>query len=424
MVGYMKYFNKTYKNGLRLFLSQNDKDVVGISILFNVGSQNETKQQEGYSHFIEHLMFKSSEKNTTEEIMDKLTLYGADYNAYTSRTTTRYTFKCLKENFENCFEIYADMLVSPKFSDEEIDKERTVVVEEMKKCADEPVQVLYERVMNNYFDGLSFAHDELGNEEIIMNVSRQELLDYKNKFYKPENCVISVAGNLDFDALDKIVEKYFASKFDYDAKSYSVDFSDFDIKIKEKYDIVERNDNQANVCIHIKSNKCGDENKYAADVFTSILGNSQNSRLFKLIREELGLVYSIYAFNDAGARSGEICIIFGTRPANIKKAILEIKKVIVNLAKNGVTTDELLRAKNFKKSCVAYSSETNSDIADINATYLHLYGKILTPQERVAKFDEVSIESVNAFAKQIANEDCFNIVAVGKNLNIEHLKQF
>lgn len=420
----MANFNKTYKNGLRLFLEKNDKDVVAISILFFVGSQNESKEQEGYSHFIEHLMFKSSEKNSTEEIMDKLTLYGADYNAYTSRTTTRYTFKCLKENFEPCFEIYSDMLLHPKFDIAEIDKERNVVIEEMQKCADDPVQVLYERVMNNYFGEHPFAHDELGREEIIMNVSREKLLEYKNKFYRAENCIISVAGNIDFDKLDSVVERLFSSHFDYEAKSYKVDFSPINVEPLKKYDIVSREDNQANVCVHIKSEQCKSKLKYVSDIYTSILGNSQNSRLFKLIREELGLVYSIYAFNDAGANAGEIFIIFGTRPQNIKKAMAEIKKVILNMAENGVTEDELLRAKNFKKSCVAYSSETNSDIAEINATCLHLYEKTLTPAMRVKNFDDVTLKQVNDFAKQIANEKTFNVVAVGKNLKIEHIKQF
>ena len=420
----MEIFNKKYKNGLRLHLEQNSKDVVAVSILFNVGSQNETKEQEGYSHFIEHLMFKSSEKNTTEQIMDKLTLYGADYNAYTSKTTTRYVFKCLKENFEKCFEIYADMLTAPKFDDDEINKERNVVVEEMKKCADDPVQVLYERVMKNYFGEHPFAHDELGTEEIIMNVSRQQLLDYKNKYYRSENCIISVAGNIQFDVLDQIIEKYFASKFNYEANSYNVNFNPYFAEIQKKYDVVQRDDNQANVCVHIKSVQTGTPLKYVADIYTSILGNSQNSRLFKLIREELGLVYTIYAFNDAGANSGEIFIMFGTRPKNINKAILKIKQVIKDLAQNGATEDELVRAVNFKKSCVVFNSETNSDTADINATYLHLFGKTFSTDERVQNFQNVTLKQVNEFAKQIASEQNYNIVAVGKNLKLEDISIF
>lgn len=420
--GNMTNFNKTFKNGLRVFLQQNEKEVVAISILFFVGSQNEQKHQQGYSHFIEHLNFKSSEKFSTEEIMDKLTLYGADYNAYTSRSVTRYTFKCLKENFEKCFEIYADMLVHAKFETGEVDKERGVVVEEMKKCADDPVQVLYERVLKNYYGEHPFAHDELGTEDIIMNVSREELLEYKAKYYRPENCIISVAGNIDFDNLCEIIDKYFSSNFDYESKHYLVNFDRFDIALDKKYDIVERNDNQANVCVHIKSVQSCDPEKAVADIYTSILGNSQNSRLFKLIREELGLVYTIYAFNDAGANTGNIFIIFGTRPKNVKKAVKEIKKVIVNMAENGITEAELERALNWKKSCIAYSSETNADVAEINATYAHLYGKTFSLEERVKLYDAVTIDAVNSFAKRIASEEIFNVVAVGKNVEIEDIK--
>ena len=168
---------KTYKNGLRLCHEKNDKNVIAINILFNVGSQNESENEQGYSHFIEHLLFKSSEKYSTIDIMDKLSYYGADFNAYTSRTVTRYIFKCLKEYFEPCFEIYSDMILNPKFDPEEIDKERNVVVEEMKKCDDDPVEVLYRTVMENYYHGNSYAHDELGTEKNIMTVSRDQLLD-------------------------------------------------------------------------------------------------------------------------------------------------------------------------------------------------------------------------------------------------------
>ena len=418
----MTKFNKTFKNGLRVFLDQNEKDVVAISIIFFVGSQNEQKHEQGYSHFIEHLNFKSSKKFSTEEIMDKLTLYGADYNAYTTKSVTRYTFKCLKQNFEKCFEIYADMLVDAKFDDVEIDKERGVVVEEMQKCADDPVQVLYERVLKNYYGEHPFAHDELGTEEIITNVSREQLLEYKHRFYKPENCIISVAGNIDFEELCKIVDEYFASHFDYEAEHYNVSFDRFDIELVKKYDIVERNDNQANVCVHIKSVQSGTPEKCVADIYASILGNSQNSRLFKLIREELGLVYTIYAFNDAGPNTGDIFIMFGTRPKNVKKAVKEIKKVIVDMAENGITEAELERALNWKKSCIAYSSETNADVAEISGTYAHLYGKTLSLEDRAKQYDNITKEKVDEFAKRIANEEIFNVVAVGKNLKIEDIK--
>ncbi len=415
---------KTYKNGLRLCHEKNDKNVVAVNILFNVGSCNESEDEQGYSHFIEHLMFKSSEKYSTLEIMDKLSYYGADFNAYTSRTVTRYIFKCLKENFEPCFEIYSNMLIHPKFEESEMDKERGVVIEEMKKCDDDPVEVLYRTVMQNYYTDNSYAHDELGTEEIISNVSREQLLKYKNEHYTADNCVISVAGNIEFDEIDSIVEKYFVSEFEIEGKPYKVNADEIVPNISKKYDVVERDDNQVNVCVHIKSLTALDEKKYISDIYTSILGNSQNSRLYKIIREELGLVYTVYAFSDMVASTGGIFIILGTRPKNVKKAIFEIKRIITELAESGVTEEELERVKNLKKSLIEFGSETNSDIAESNGSMLHLFERCKTIEERKQKIDSVTKEDVNAFAKVIASEDMFNIVAVGKGVDLNDLKQF
>lgn len=415
---------KTYRNGLRLVFEKNDKCVVSASIMFNVGSQNEKKDQEGFSHFIEHLIFKGTKKMNAIEIMDKLTFLGADFNAYTSKTMTKFVFKCLSENFEKCFEIYSDMLVNAEFEQSELDRERQVVIEEMKRCDDEPTEVLYKRAMDNYFNGLSYAHDELGNEAIIEKVSRKDLLDYKNKYYTAENCVISVVGNIDFDELDRIVEHCFSRYFDYEAQPNKVDFEPFKINISKTYDIVERDDNQANVCVMIKTVSSIQEGKYISDLYSSILGNSQNSRLFKIIREKLGLVYTIYSYNDISPKAGELVIVFGTRPKNVKKAMIEVKKAILDFAENGATEEELIRAKNWKKSCLSFGMETNSNLAEINGTIFNLYNKIFDKNERLEKINNVTLEQVNEFAKRIANEKDFAVVAVGKNLKIDDLKEF
>lgn len=415
---------KIYDNGLRLCHEKNDKNVVAVNILFNVGSANENENEEGYSHFIEHLLFKSSQNFSTMEIMDKLSYYGADFNAYTSRLVTRYIFKCLKENFEKCFEIYADMIIRPKFNADEIDKERNVVIEEMKKCDDDPVEVLYRTVMENYYSGSFYAHDELGTEEIISKVSREKLLAYKNKHYTANNCIISVAGNIEFDELDKIIEKYFVSCFETKSLPYEVNKTEIKPNIRKKYDIVCRDDNQANVCVHIKTVPATSDKKYISDLYTSILGNSQNSRLYKIIREELGLVYSVYAFSDMVSVTGGIFIMLGTRPKNVKKAIFEIRKIIDEFAENGATKEEFERVKNLKKSILEYSLETNQDVAEANGTMLHLYDNVKSIDERKQEIEKITLEEINEFAKQISKEAVFNVVAVGKNLDIEDLKQF
>lgn len=417
-------YTKTYKNGLRLIHEKNNKNVVSLNIMFNVGSQNETKSEEGYSHFIEHMIFKGTKNINSFEIMDKLTFLGADYNAFTSKIATKFVFKCLAENFEKCFEIYADILVNAEFDSTELDRERQVVIEEMKRCDDEPTEVMYKRAMDNYFAGLPYAHDELGDEKIIESVTREQLLEYKNRFYKPENCVISVVGNIDFEELDKIVEKYFASKFDYEAVPNKFDFEPYKINISKRYDIVERDDNQANVCVVIKSVSSNDEQKFACDLYTSILGSSQNSRLFKVIREKLGLVYTIFAYNEMSGKAGELLIVFGTRPKNVKKAMVEIKKTILDFAEHGATEEELTRAKNWKKSCLAFGTETNGDLAEINGTIFNIFNKVFDSKDRLQKTESVTLEQVNEFAKRIANETVLNVVAVGKGVKIEDISVF
>ena len=415
---------KTYKNGLRLIHEKNNKNVVSLNIMFNVGSQNETKSEEGYSHFIEHMIFKGTKNINSFEITDKLTFLGADYNAFTSKIATKFVFKCLAENFEKCFEIYADILVNAEFDSTELDRERQVVIEEMKRCDDEPTEVMYKRAMDNYFAGLPYAHDELGDEKIIESVTREQLLEYKYRFYKPENCVISVVGNIDFDELDKIVEKYFASKFDYEALPNKFDFEPYKINISKRYDIVERDDNQANVCVVIKSVSSNDEQKFVCDLYTSILGSSQNSRLFKVIREKLGLVYTIFAYNEMSGKAGELLIVFGTRPKNVKKAMVEIKKTILDFAEHGATEEELTRAKNWKKSCLAFGTETNGDLAEINGTIFNIFNKVFDSKDRLQKTECVTLEQVNEFAKRIANENVLNVVAVGKGVKIEDISVF
>ncbi|MBQ8451464.1 MAG: insulinase family protein [Clostridia bacterium] len=417
----MKTIQKTYDNGLRVIFEKNNKNVVAVNILFFVGSQNETENEEGYSHFIEHLVFKGTPKRSAEKLSKELTFYGADFNAYTSRRLTRFIFKSLKENFEKCFEIYADMLVNASFRQGDVDKERNVVIEEMKRCADDPVEVMYARVLKNYYYGNSYAHDELGKEEIIANVTPNELLEYKNRFYIPQNCVISVVGNLDFNDVDNIIKQNFAKWFAVKAEPTKVSFERFKIKINNKFDIVERDDNQVNVCIHIKSILVNSKLKQVADLYTCILGGSSSSKLYTRIREQLGFVYTIDAFSSFSAQTGELCIYFGTRAQNVKKALAEIKSILVNFAEL-VTDEELEAAKNFKKSTMEYSKEKSATVAEMNGSDIHLFGKLISSKTIAAKYNKVTLDDIKEFANKIAAEKTFNVVAVGKGVKEEDIK--
>ncbi len=420
----MKYFQKTYDNGLRLIFEKNDRQVTAASIMFFVGSQNEQPNEEGLAHFIEHMIFKSSKNYSTEESLDALAMLGSDYNAYTSKTVTRFVFKCLAENFEETFKIYSDLLINPLFRDDELDKEREVVIEEMNKCQDDPVEVMYETAMENFYHGQKYAHDALGRKQNIENVTKEQLFEFKDRFYKANNCIISVTGSADFEEIDRVVAKYFASQISGSGKPYEVDFAQILPSIKEKYVAVSRDDKQVNACIMIKSENYSSEQKYVADIYASILGNTQNSRLFKQIRENLGLVYSIYASFELSAQTGNIVIAFGTRAKNLKKALAEIKKIITDMAGSGVSDAEMSYAKNWKKSCMGYSMESSSVICDLNGSMVHYHGKPISQKQRLEFYGKVTKAEVDAFAKKIASENQFAVVAVGKNFSKSDLEVF
>ncbi len=414
---------KTYENGLRLVLLQNDKNVIAANFLVGVGSNYEEKDEEGLSHFIEHLLFKSSEKFSTDEIMKKLTFFGAEYNAYTSKNLTRFVFMCLKENFEECFEIYSDMIISPKFLDEEIDRERNVVIEEMKKHEDNPVSVMFQTVINNYFNGTTFAHDVLGNEKIISEVSRDKLIKFKNKHYTSDNMVISVVGNIDFEKLDAIVTKFLADKFNYKKEPRKLCFEEIEINCQKKYAVVQRKNSQVNVCVHIKGVPNTSSMEYVSDLYSYILGGTSSSRLYKTVREEQGLVYSITSFSESEPRNGEISIVFGTRPKNLNKALTFVKNIVMQLASN-VTEEELEAAKNFAKSTLEYSNETNSEMAETCGNFLYYKNRLVSLDERKEKYSKVTLTEIKTFAEQIAKETTFNVVAVGDNIKVDNLKVF
>lgn len=419
----MNIKQKQYKNGLRLVFQKTASEVVAVNILMNVGSQNETPLEEGYAHFVEHMIFKGTDKINSKEVMDKLTFLGADYNAYTTRSVTRYTFKCLKANYAECLKIYLELLKNATFDEIELEKERQVVIEEMQKCLDDPEELLYRKVVENYFYGDSFVHDELGDEKIILQAKREDLLEFKKRFYKPENCIISVAGNIDYAELESIIQKEYADSFDYEHNCYK-NLSDVKINIKNKYDVIKRKDNQVLICVHINSENVYSKNRSVCDVYSSILAGSQNSRLFKILREDRGLIYSIFALNEYRPSCGETFIIFGTSPKNVKTVLALIRQEIHNLAVNGIDDTELETAKNWKMSCMGFETETQENIAEFNGTSVHFFGNHQEISKRLEDYKNITIKQINTYAKKIEKETKYNVVAVGKNIKKKDLQQF
>ena len=198
---------KKYENGLRLVVNTTkNKDIVSFKIFVKAGSMDEDVNNLGIAHFLEHMFFKSTKNYTAKELLTRFDFLGANQNAYTSNTKTCYYFQSLSENVKKCVELYSEMFFNRHYNKEEIENEKNVIVEELKRDEDMPVSKCIRQAVNSMFNNTPYAHDILGTEKSIRQISSHKLTDFKNKFYTPKNIVISVSGNITMSKISKIVD--------------------------------------------------------------------------------------------------------------------------------------------------------------------------------------------------------------------------
>lgn len=415
---------KLLENGAKLVVENNGSSITCFGVLVGVGSVNESKEFEGVSHFVEHLMFKSTKKRSTIQIASDLEFLGTDLNAYTSKNHTLYYFKSLTENFEKSLEIYADMLQNGLLKKEEVDPERDVVIEEMKLQQDSSMRTLYSQTDKILFDGTTHAHGVLGSEDIIKNISVDKIKQYINKHYTPNNMIFSISGGVTVEQAEELLRKYFPNYFAKKAFPKKIDKTPYDIVVNDKYGVYQKEDNQVNIMVSIKGKSLLDKDKNVQSLYSHILGGGMSSRLFSILREKMGLAYTVNSFPYERINSGTLNIYIGTSKEKISKALVGMKKIMFDIAKNGVSELEFQRSKNKIKASIMFDSESSSSNMMDNAVSVWYTDKIKSKQQIIDEIDAVTIEDVNKFAKQIFLQKEFLVYAVGNNLNKEELKVF
>lgn len=415
---------KKYKNGSKLICQEIESaNYVAFAIHVSVGAGDECESEYGLAHFLEHLFFKSTKEMSTQQLATSLESLGARINAQTNDVKTVYHFHCLKENFERCVEIYSQMFEGGLFDEEEIEKEKSVVLEEIKRAKDSPLHVAYMNAFRELMGGTRFGHDVLGLPEVISSVTREEILSFKEKNYTPNRIIFSVCGNIRFEEAEKIVEKHFKNtlnkKFEERPNEPQVV-----IKPKKNYVLEVQDRNQAQIYILFKSIAANDPLRFSVHLFQDILGGGLSSRLFTELREKRGLVYSTWAECYSCLEFGILGIYAGTSPNNVGLAIENIKAVLKELAMCGVTEQELIKAKNNLKSSKVYAQDSKIQIAKLNAAKFAIFGEIPSLKQEFEMIESVTLEDVNKVAKQLYFEKDFVVSVVGKGIEEAELKKF
>ncbi|PMC38484.1 peptidase M16 [Bacillus sp. UMB0899] len=386
----------TCQNGVRIVL-ENIPTVrsVAIGVWIGTGSRNENLENNGVSHFLEHMFFKGTKTRTAREIAESFDSIGGQVNAFTSKEYTCYYAKVLDDHASYALDVLADMFFNSTFDEEELKKEKNVVYEEIKMYEDTPDDIVHDILSKATYGKHPLAYPILGTEETLASFNGDTLREYMNNHYTPENVVISVAGNVN-ESFIKDVEKFFGS-YETTSKPRTFEKPSFhDEKLARQKDT-----EQAHLCIGYNGLEVGHDDIYSLIVLNNILGGSMSSRLFQDVREQKGLAYSVFSYHSSYEDNGLLTIYGGTGSKQLNLLFDTIQETLSTLKAEGITAKELANSKEQMKGSLMLSLESTNSRMSRNGKNELLLGYHRSLDTIIEKVNEVSEESVNTLANKI-----------------------
>lgn len=380
--------------------------VVGIWV--NVGSRDESPAVAGISHFIEHLMFKGTARRTAREIAEALDAVGGQLNAFTTKEYTCYYARVLDEHFDLAVDILEDMLFHSRFAAEDIERERNVIIEEIKMYEDTPDELVHDVFATTIWQGHSLGRPIIGTAEVIGRLSRQEILDFYHRHYCPQNLVVAVAGNIE---PGRVVEKL-RTVFE-PLKGKQLERHLVQPLPRRQVTCRVKDTEQVHLCVGAPGLPLNNERVYVFQLINTVLGGGISSRLFQEIREQRGLVYSVYSYHSSYHDAGLFCIYAGLSRQNVPAVLELIFKEIKDIRQNGLKPAELQRAKDQLIGNLWLSLESvTTRMSRLAKSQLYL-GEVVPPEEVVARINRITAADVQELAQEMLRPDCFALATVG-----------
>ncbi|MBA2873942.1 M16 family metallopeptidase [Thermaerobacillus caldiproteolyticus] len=390
----------TCRNGVRIVLEQIPTvRSVAIGVWIGTGSRNESEQNNGISHFLEHMFFKGTKTRTAREIAEAFDSIGGQVNAFTSKEYTCYYAKVLDEHAEFALEMLADMFFHSTFVDEELQKEKNVVLEEIKMYEDTPDDIVHDLLSKACYANHPLGYPILGTEETLRTFTGESLRRYMADYYTPDRVVISVAGNVKESFINQI-EKYFGA---FTAKQQT---RQEQAPIFQPQKLARQKDTeQAHLCIGFNGLPVGHPDIYSLIILNNILGGSMSSRLFQEVREQRGLAYSVFSYHSSYQDGGLLAIYGGTGNNQLDLLFETIQETIRKLKEDGITEKELQNSKEQMKGSLMLSLESTNSRMSRNGKNELLLGRHRSLDEIIEEINNVTKEKVNELAQQIFSED-------------------
>ncbi len=392
---------KVSPGGIKYFVEEyNAFPSVSLGIFVRSGSRYEDGIKKGISHFLEHTVFKGTKKRSAFEISREIEKIGGELNAYTSPEYTLFYVKLLSKHAEKGFDVLSDIVKNAIFDEKLVERERHVVLEEIQEYLDSPEDICQTESLHSIWDDASVANNPLGTVESVSSITRDDLASLYKKLFNKENMFISVAGDISTSDTESLIEKYFS---DVNSNAFVPPV------VTPKYHFEKRtfkkDSTQVHIAVTLKGYKLYSRESLMQSIFTTVLGGNMSSRLFQKLREQKGLVYTIYAYPVRFIDTGGTVVYASTIPEHRSDVERGIEKELDSIAKEGVKKDEFINAREYILGSVLLGLESLSSRMQRNGAqglFLNKIRKISTLMEEI---ESVKYGEFNAFARSLASSE-------------------
>lgn len=383
---------------------------VSLGMWITVGSRNENEQNNGITHFIEHITFKGTKKRTTNAIAQSLEQVGGYLNAYTSKEHTCFYARVLDEYTSLAFDVLADLITNATMKPSHIEKEKLVVLEEIKQSEDEPDDFVHEMFEKELYKNHPLQYSILGTAQTVSSFTRRELLKYYHSYYNANNLIVVGAGNIQHETLINFCEKYFRTL----RSSTSSNETRLPLQLKTRHyrQVIPRHIQQAHVCMGTLGLPVRHKKRYVLQVLNTLLGEGMSSRLFQNIRERYGFAYSVYSFNNSMSDTGSVGAYIATDASKVDRCIDLVWNEYDKIKRGTISKAELERVKAQLKGSLMLSMESIPNRMIRLASNELYFGDIIPLDTILQSIDAITVEEVVQLARELFIPDRYITIIV------------
>ncbi len=383
---------------------------VAMGVWIRAGSRHEEAEVNGISHFVEHMVFKGTTSRSAQHIAREVDAIGGNLDAFTGKETVCFNIKVLDEHVPKALDILSDLVLNPTFADEEIRRERGVILEEIKMDEDNPDYLVHEIFTQSFWQGHALSRPILGTEKTVTSFDRSTLLDYYGERFLAGNIVFSAAGHIDHDAfVARVTERFRSLPAGTSLQVEAPPATAAKIILRNKKSL-----EQVQLCLGVPARPIADESRYISLLLNTVLGGGMSSRLFQTVREEHGLAYSIYSDLNPYRDTGSLCVYAGTSADKALKLIELVMAQLSRMKQEPMPEEELRRAKDQLKGNLLLSLESSgarmSNLARQQIYFDHFFGI----DEILTRVEEVTTEQVRDLARTLFDPERIALTMLGR----------